>query len=71
MSSTRDHPISDTCSSPHAAAEIDEGAEVAHRRDAAGHHGARHDRFPDRVRNRPLLRLEQHAPGHDEVPALP
>ena len=53
----------------HAAAEIHERAELAHRRDASGQHGARDDRLPDIGGARLLLLFEQRAARDDEVPA--
>ena len=51
----------------HAAAEIDERAEVADRGHPAGHHRAGDDGPPDLVRARALLFFEQRAPRHHEV----
>ena len=51
----------------HAAAQIDERAELAHRGDAPGHHRAGDDRSPDLGGARPLLLLEKRTPRDDEV----
>ena len=53
----------------HAGAQVDEGAELAHRGDAAGHHRAGDDRSPDLGGAGPLLLFEQRPPRDDEVPA--
>ena len=53
----------------HAAAEIDERAELTDRGDPAGHHRAGDDRLADFVRGGALLFLEQGAPRDDDVPA--
>src|SRR6185369_16335285 len=53
----------------HAGAQVDEGAELAHRGDAAGQDGAGHDRSTDSGRAGSLLLLEQRAPRDDDVPA--
>ena len=53
----------------HAAAEVDERAEVAHRCDPACQHRAGDDGPPDLVGGRPLLFLEQGPPRHHEVSA--
>src|SRR5207342_990964 len=53
----------------HAGAQVDEGAELAHRGDPAGQDGAGHDRATDAGRASSLLLLEQRAPRDDHVPA--
>ena len=68
VSDTRDHPISDTWSRPCTPGpEVDEGAELAHGRDAPGQHRASDDRSPDLGGARPLILLEQRTPRDDEV----
>jgi hypothetical protein len=51
----------------HVAAEVDEHAELAYRRDAPGQHGTGHDRFPNVARAGTLFFLEQGAARHDQV----
>ena len=59
----RDQPISDTWSSPWTfPAEVDEGAKVQHRGNAAGQHGAGNDRPADLRGVRLLLFLEDLSP---------
>ena len=53
----------------HAAAQVDERAELAHRGDAPGHDRAGDDRSPDLGGARALLLLEKRTPRDDEVPA--
>jgi len=53
----------------HAGAQVDEGAELAHRGDAAGHDGTGHDGATNSGSAGPLLLFEQRAPRQDNVPA--
>ena len=53
-----------------ATAEVDERAEVPHRRDTSGECGPRDDGAADFVCLRALLMFEQRPPGHDQIPAV-
>ena len=71
-SDTRDQPISRHVQQAlHPAAEIDERAELAHGRDAAGEHGARNDDRRLQRRAPSLLFLEKRTPRDDEAFRLP